>query len=738
MGAVYQAHDTKLGRDVALKVLLDSPTDGLANPRLEHEAKVLASLNHPNICTIHDIGEHDGQFFIVMEYIQGRPISELIPAGGLAVSQVIAFGRQIVDAVAHAHLHDVIHRDLSARNVLVTATGHLKVLDFGLAMFVKPANWAAQTMATTQIGPTWDADPHMAGTLPYLAPEVLLGQTADQRSDIWGIGVILYQMTTSTRPFRGVTAVDLTASILRDELPRDTPIANRGLQLVIQRCLTKPPAERYQTASELRAALETLESSAPVPQQPARAPRPRNIRPSVTEASVAVLPFRNMTNDADQDYFCDGIAEDIITRLTKVSTLHVASRTSAFKFRDGVDLKAIRRLLRVRTVLEGSIRRSGDRLRVTATLVDTSNGYQLWSEQFDRQIDDVFAIQDDISEAIAERLRVHLSDRSNRKAATVNLEAYRLYLRGRYQFNKRRPELLQNAIDHFEQAIVADPEYAPAYAGLADTYILLAIHGPYPPKVVFPKATKAAARALELDPSLGAAYASVGFANATYEWDWHAAERNFRRAIELNPGDSNALHWYAINCLTPQRRLDEALEHLQHSVVLDPLSVSINTSLGGLLHDRREYSRAIQQYLSAIELEPSFYFSHWNLGRTYEQIEEYEKALGAFERALALAPGSPLALGYIARCHARLGRRDEARRLLAQLLDRRKQQFLHATGPGMVYLALGEVDRAFEMFEAACNERSIWLIWMNVAPVFDPIRDDPRFKSLVERLHLTP
>jgi tetratricopeptide (TPR) repeat protein len=253
---------------------------------------------------------------------------------------------------------------------------------------------------------------------------------------------------------------------------------------------------------------------------------------------------------------------------------------------------------------------------------------------------------------------------------------------------------------------------------------------------VFPKASRAAARALELDPTLAAAHASVAFTKATYEWDWKVAEEHFLRAIELNPGDSNARHWYAIDCLAPQGRLDEALDHLTRSVALDPLSVSINTSLGGLFHDRREYARAIDQYLSTIELEPSFYFSHWNLGRTYEQLEEYDKAMHAFERALALAPASPTALAYIARCHAHLGRPDEARCLLKQLLERRSQQFLHATGPAVIYLALGELDRAFELLEAACNERSIWLIWMKIAPVFDEIRSDPRFQDLLRRLHL--
>jgi eukaryotic-like serine/threonine-protein kinase len=742
MGAVYIAHDTRLGRDVALKVLLDKAArtdDRLL--ALEREAKVLASLNHPNVCTVHEIGEHDGHVFIVMEYVAGQPLSELIPAGGFPLARVIGFGLQIADAVAHAHVRNVVHRDLTSRNVIVTPEGHLKVLDFGLATVVRPsADWAARTATATRPPLASDHNRDIAGTLPYMAPEVLRGEGADQRSDVWGIGVLLYEMATGARPFKGRSAVDLTAAIVRDALPADTRWPSVSLRRMIERCLSKSAGERYQTAAELRAALQLVDPVERATEARERPARRRAARAAAAAASIAVLPFANLTADPDQAYFCDGIAEDIITRLTKVPALHVASRTSAFRFRGGIaDLASVRRQLRVKTLLSGSIRRSGDRLRVTATLVDTSNGYQLWSEQFDRQMDDVFAIQDEISTAIADRLRVQLGDRTDAASTgspTVNLEAYRLCLRGRFHFNKRQPELLQSAIESFERAIVADPQYAPAYAGLADTYTLLAIHGPYPPHAVFPKASRAAARALELDPTLGAAHASIGFTKASYEWDWPGAEHHFLRAIELNPGDSNARHWYAIDCLAPHGRLDEALDHLQRSVALDPLSVSINTSLGGLLHDRREYSRAIEQYLSTIELEPSFYFSHWNLGRTYEQIGEYDKAMRAFERALALAPSSPTALAYIARCHAHLGRPDEARRLLAQLLERRSQQFIHATGPAMICLALNDFDRAFELLEAACDERSIWLIWMKITPAFDAIRSDSRFQELLRRVHL--
>jgi serine/threonine protein kinase/tetratricopeptide (TPR) repeat protein len=740
MGEVYSAIDTKLGRHVALKVLSDlanADRDRLAS--LEREARLLAALNHPNICTVHDIGEHRGSLFIVMEFVAGRPLSELTGQGALPLDRLVDYGLQIVDAVAHAHARNVIHRDLKSRNIIVTSEGRLKVLDFGLATMVEsrpPLEAFADTSSATAY---WGDRREITGTLPNMAPEILRGEGADERSDIWGIGIVLHEMATGKLPFMGETPYDLSAMILRDPLPSGTRWPSRNLRLVVERCLAKVPADRYQDAAELRTALQTLDSPAPEPARPAAA-APRRRRQELPEATVAVLPFTNLSGDPDQEYFGDGIAEDIITGLTKIPGLHVASRTSAFKFKGRAsEIGEIRRRLKVSAVLEGSIRKADDRLRVTATLVSTSNGYQLWSEQFDTHVDSVFAIQDEISKAIVDRLRVQLVRQENTRlleSQTANLEAYRLYLRGRFNFNKRRPELLQSAIEDFEQAIVADPRFALAYAGLADTFTLLAIHGQHPPKAVFPKAIAAASRALELDPNLGAAHASRGFAKATYEWDWPGAERHFKRAIELNPGDSNARHWYAIDWLSPQGRLDDALDELLRSVALDPLSASINTSLGGLFHDRREYSRAIEQYQHTIELEPSFYFVYWNLGRTYEQLGDYDKALEIFEKSLSLAPGAPQVLAYIARCHAFMGHEDQARQILSELIELRTRRFLHASGLAIICLSLGDTDRAFEFLETAWADRSIWLIWLKVSPMFDGIRDDPRFQSLLGRMGL--
>jgi serine/threonine protein kinase/Tfp pilus assembly protein PilF len=743
MGEVYSARDRRLGRDVALKVLPEASADDRDRlSQFEREAQVLAALNHPNICTVHEIGEHGGSLFIVMEYVAGRPLSELTAQGSLPLERVVAFGTQIADAVGHAHARYVIHRDLKSRNVMVTPEGHLKVLDFGLATIVGsiPASDDLGEMSTSTVATAlWADRREVAGTLPYMAPEILRGESTDQRTDIWGIGILLYEMSAGQLPFKGETVLDLSAAILRDPLPSETRWASRALRQIVERCLSKAPEDRFANVAQLRGALQALNTAAPE-RQLAEAPPLRRRRREISEASVAVLPFTNLSADANQDYFCDGIAEDIITALTKVPGLHVASRTSAFKFRERAsEISEIRKKLKVSAVLEGSVRRAGNRLRVTATLVNTSNGYQLWSEQFDKDPDDVFAIQDQISKAVVDHLRVRLGRQVDKRLVdshTENLEAYRLYLRGRFAFNKRRPELLQSAVDDFEQALVADPRFALAYAGLADTFTLLAIHGQHPPKAVFPKAIKAATRALELDPNLGAAHASRAFAKATYEWDWEGAEQHFRQAIALNPGDSNALHWYAIDCLSPLRRLDEALEHLERAVALDPL-VSINTSLGGLLHDRREYSRAIDQYTSTIELEPTFYFSYWNLGRTYEQLEQYDKALDVFQKALSLAPGSPHVLAYIGRCHAFMGHELEARRILNELLELRTRRFVHATGPAIICLSLGDYDQAFALFETAYEERSIWLIWLNVSPLFDCVRGDPRYLSLLERMRLT-
>jgi serine/threonine protein kinase/tetratricopeptide (TPR) repeat protein len=747
MGEVYSAYDTKLEREVALKILPETFTqDAERLSRFEREAKMLASLNHPNICTIHDVEEHEGRLFIIMEYVEGRPLAELIAHGRLPFERVISLGVQIVDAIAHAHARLVIHRDLKSRNIVVTPDGRSKVLDFGLATIFRqppPALAAFSESAVTTVGRSeLDQQREVVGTLPYMAPETLRGERADERSDIWAIGVILYEMSTGRLPFKGETVFDLTASILRDSVPQDSEWESRSFQSVVETCLSKEPSHRYRRVTELRAALQALQSATSSPDHRAvRRARPRRRRTEPSKASVAVLPFSNLTADPDQEYFCDGISEDIITGLTKVPGLHVASRVSAFQLKGrGSDLREIRKRLKVSAVLEGSIRRAGDRLRVTATLVSTSDGFQMWSDQFDRDLHDVFAIQDEISRAIVDNLKgklVRHIDKRLIESHTQSATAYRLYLRGRFQFNTRRPELIKSALENFEQAIVADPTYALAYAGLADTYTILAIHGPYAPTAVFPKAIKAAARALELDDELGAAHASMAFAKAAYEWDWTGAEEHFRRAIDLSPGDSNARHWYGVDCLSPRGRLDEALVELEQAVDLDPLSVSINTSLGGLYHDRREYDRAIEQYLSTIELEPTFYFSHWNLGRTYEQVREYGKAMESFQRALELAPGAPQVLSYLARCHALTGREDEARRVLDQLLELRTTRYVNAVAPAIVYLALADYDRAFQFLEQACQERTIWLIWTRVAPIYDVIRQDPRYFALLKKIGLT-
>ncbi|HJZ78619.1 MAG TPA: tetratricopeptide repeat protein [Vicinamibacterales bacterium] len=351
----------------------------------------------------------------------------------------------------------------------------------------------------------------------------------------------------------------------------------------------------------------------------------------------------------------------------------------------------------------------------------------------------MFGIQDEISRAIVDTLKLKLSREQSGgpvDANTQDLAVYNLYLRGRFHVNQRTADALRKAIEHFDQATIAAPSYAPAYAGLADAYCLLSIHAPIPPRSLMPKAKAAALKAVSLDDSLGLAHASLGFIHATYDWEWQNAEREFVRALELNPGDADARHWYAIDVLTPQERLDEALVELTRAVRLDPLSRSINTSLGGLYHDRREYQKAIDQYQTTIDLEPNFYFSYWNLGRTYEQLGQFDRAMQACQTALSLAPHSYLALTQMARCHAATGNPDEARRILRQLDQLGQKMFVPSTAPALIHFSLGENDRAFELMFAACDERPVWLIWSKVSPTYDAVRSDPRFSALLERLGL--
>jgi len=462
-------------------------------------------------------------------------------------------------------------------------------------------------------------------------------------------------------------------------------------------------------------------------------------RPSARLSSIAVLPFVDLSQERDQEYFCDGITDELINALAKIEGLHVVSRTSVFQFKGKAsDVRKIGEQLNVESVLEGSVRKAGHRLRITAQLAKAADGYHLWSGTYEREMKDVFSIQEEISRAIVSALRVPLAGEPGRRlveGATANLEAYNLYLKGRYNWNQRTQGGLNRSIGFFEQAIAAEPAYAAAWAGLADSYALLASYGESPPREAMPKAKAAAEKALQLDSTLAQAHVSLGFVRSFYDWDWKGAEREYRRAIELNPGYATAHHWYS-GCLRAMGRVDEALAEIQRAQQLDPLSLAIGRDLGRAFRSRRQPERAIEQFRKVLELDPSFPSGYVHLGMAYEDQGSYQEALAAFLKARALPGSNPLTTGALGHCYAASGQPEEARKLLKELEGLARQRYVSAISRALIYIGLGEKDGAFQWLEKACQEHDPWLGWLNADPIFDRLRADSRFPNLLKKVRL--
>jgi len=740
MGIVYKAEDTRLSRQVALKFLPQAFTrDPQALERFRREARTASGLNHPHICTVYEMDAHAGQPFIAMEYLQGQTLKQRIAQKPLRNSDILQFAVQIADALEIAHLQGVVHRDIKSTNIFVTERDRVKILDFGLAkLTINPyvADYDNPSIDSTIAGDPLTSTGITMGTVGYMSPEQAQGEELDSRTDIFSLGVVLYEMATGTMPFAGRTGAAILSSMLTkdpDHPSQKNPILPPGLEVIIERALEKDRRYRYQTVKQILEDLTALTENLSPKVRSSAFGRPAG------ERSIAVMPFSNTTPDKDFEYFTDGLADDLINALTKIDGLRVVSRTSAFRLRQKMDdIREIGRQLNVRVILEGSVRRSGDKLRISAQLVNVADGYELWSERYDVEFKDVFSVQDEISRSIAESLKVKLALRHDKRlieAHTNDMEAYNLYLKGRFYWNKRTPAGLQKAMEHFQQAITRDPNYAQAYSGLADCYLSLPFHSPVSPKRIWPLAKSAAARAVELDDTLAAAHASLAHA-CSNEWNWNEAEREFRRAFELNPGYAVAHQWFATNYLSPMGRLDEAVAELRRAAELDPLSLIINTSIGGTLHFQRKYDEAIEQFHKTLDMQPDFPFAHWNLGRSLVQCRRFDEAEDAFQKALRLSGGLPLFIGSLAHLFIRTGRSDEADSLI---------EAYNAPGgkgplPTMVMAALevarNNHDAAFEWMDKAYEERSGWLAFINCEPSLEPLRQDPRFAALVQKLGL--
>jgi serine/threonine protein kinase/Flp pilus assembly protein TadD len=724
MGVVYKAQDTKLKRTVALKFLPAELTgDPEAKERFIQEAQAASALNHTNICVIHEIDELEDQSFIAMEYVEGETLKARIRKDPLNLGEAVGIATQVAGGLAKAHSKGIVHRDIKPANIMVTSDGTAKIVDFGLAIL-------AGQVRLTRAGAT-------SGTAAYMSPEQARGEQIDHRTDIWSLGVVLYEMVSGQLPFRGEYEPALIYSILNDT-PRPMS-ALRGevppeLERIVMTAMAKLPGERYRSAGEMRIALESCARMIAAGAELASATEPEGL------PSIAVLPFKDMSPQRDQEYFCEGIAEELLNTLVQIEGLRVAARTSSAQLKDkGMDVRAIGRELNVQSVLEGSVRKSGDRLRITAQLINVEDGYHLFSEKYDRTAEDIFAIQDEISLAIVDKLKVKLlrGDRSKLvKRHTENEEAYRLYLQGRYFWNRRHEGGMQRGLEYFQKAIEADPEYALPYSGIADCHYSLGWFHFLAPKVAFVKCKEAALKALEMDPDLAEAHASLAVALQFFDWDSSGAEAEFRRAIALNPNYATVHHFYSLS-LTARGRFDEAIAEQTRALELDPIQPIIRAAHAYTLWVAGRSDEAVADSRALAEFDPNFYIGWLLLGVSCAEVGRFADAEDALSKADDLTGGaSTFVLGSLGYALGLAGKRDEARSILDRLLELRKSKYASADLIASLCWLLDEKDAAFEWLERAIEERAYRLCYAKYMPTLRRMDSDPRFQDILRRLHL--
>lgn len=777
-GTVYKVIDTSLDRPAVIKVLPPELTDSASNlVRFEREAKLASSLDHPNICTIFGLHKVGDVQFIAMQYVEGRNVRDLVDGKPLDLRSALSIAIQVTDALAAAHSRGIVHRDIKARNVMVTRSGTVKVLDFGLAKLIESPQTTSSDPNLTEAGVPY-------GTSTYAAPEQAQGLKADHRADIFSTGVLLYEMLAGTWPFRGKTALDVRYAVVYHkpkpivEARREDSPALRRIQEILDKALAKAPADRYQKIEDMRGDLQEVLHEIEVDASAGRtltdapwtiAPRrqnrfwttPRTItavavvllalvalsliafrRKPVAESdstinSLAVLPFTN--SDPNSEYLSDGITESLIDSLSRVPNLKVKSSSTVFHYKGReTDLKKIGRELGVHALLSGSVSQTGDDLSVSVELIDVRDDSHIWGERYSRKVSEVVALPQQISRDVSQRLRSRTENLDHAQLTrnySPDSEAYRLYLQGRYNWNKRTVEGLQNGIEYFGKAIQRDQDYALAYAGLADCYLLLNVYNVTSADDSYPKAEAASRKALSINESLAEAHTSLGFVTYRYRLKWAEAEEHFKKAIALNPNYATAHQWYG-SYLAAAGRLDEAVVEGKTAHELEPFSLTIYSDYIRDLYYAGRLDEARTESLKLFEMDPSFARARYELGLVLEEEGKLEEAINEFKLALKQMPENVTALTALGHAQARAGKRADAEKVIARLQELAKRQYVSPFQTAVVYAGMDERKLALDWLYKSRDERFNWLPFINVDPVFKNLREEPRFAELAKGLGL--